>query len=118
MEAYMLFLLACLEFVFFFFDFMVVFMTLVCCVAFLLRSMAFAFHMILNIKNGVKSQIKATSWSTIRYVHISATTQQIITKFSAVATYVNVILCREYIYFKIITHLYHYASDKHNIQFF
>ena len=32
---------------------------------------------------------KATSWSTIRYVHISATTQQIITKFSAVATYVK-----------------------------
>ena len=33
--------------------------------------------------------VKATSWSTIRYVHISATTQQIITKFSTVATYVK-----------------------------
>ena len=32
----------------------------------------------------------ATSWSTILYAHdISATTQQIIAKFSAVATYVK-----------------------------
>ena len=35
------------------------------------------------------SKFKATSWSTILYAHISATTQQIITKFSAVATYVK-----------------------------
>ena len=33
--------------------------------------------------------IKATSWSTILYAHISATIQQIITKFSAVVTYVK-----------------------------
>ena len=42
-----------------------------------------------GIYSFVESVVKATSWSTIRYVHISATTQQIITKFSAVATYVK-----------------------------
>ena len=33
--------------------------------------------------------IKATSWSTIPYAHISATIQHIFTKISAVATYVK-----------------------------
>ncbi len=34
-----------------------------------------------------RDAFKATSWSTKLYVHISATTQQISTKFSAVVTY-------------------------------
>ena len=33
--------------------------------------------------------LKATSWSTKPYAHISATIQQIITKFSAVVIYVK-----------------------------
>ena len=37
----------------------------------------------------VKQFFKATSWSTIPYAHISATIQQIITKFSAGVTYVK-----------------------------
>ena len=43
-------------------------------------------------ENNIKKQLKATHWSTngdITDAHISATIQQILTKFSAVASYVK-----------------------------
>ncbi len=49
------------------------------------------FHTITKSLHGlpIYGTFKATSWSTIPYAHMSATIQQVITKFSAVVTYVK-----------------------------